>query len=41
MHMSKLEADGLQQQHMSGSTSVNKEQKAEAAVGKGLPKLNT
>ena len=34
-----LEVDGLQQQKtMSGPTSVSQEQKAEAALGTGLPK---
>ena len=38
---SNLEADGLQQEKtMSGSTSDSQEQKAEAAVGTGSPKLD-
>ena len=42
MHKSNLEADGLQQQKtMSGFTSVSQEQKAEATVGTGSPKLDS
>ena len=36
-----LQADGLQQQNTSGSTSVSQEQKGEAAVDTGPPKVDS